>query len=110
MATVLGAGVGIWVLSTLWVITILCCLIFSQAKGGAKFIGIAVFVIALVITIVLIVLPKGESAAASNVIYDELIILRYVFIVLGALCVLGGLIAMIISTSDPILAKPLKES
>lgn len=110
MATALGAGVGIWVLSILWIFTILCCLIFSQAKGGAKFTGVAVFVIALVITIVLIVLPKGESVPVTDVIYDELIILRYVFIVLGALCVLGGLIAMVVSASDPILAKPLKDS
>ncbi|MEE6524798.1 hypothetical protein FKM82_024466 [Ascaphus truei] len=35
-ATVLGVGIGVFILSVIWVVTLLLCVLLSRASGAAR--------------------------------------------------------------------------
>lgn len=108
MALVLGVGAGIWILGFLWGFVLLCCVISASASGGVKYIGPGVFAATVIVTIILLTLPRQDEVIVTTAIVDEYFILRYVLVVVASLCFLCGLIGYLIHLTEPIYAKPLK--
>ncbi|XP_070549344.1 transmembrane protein 218-like isoform X1 [Ptychodera flava] len=125
MATVLGVGVGIFILAFIWALTFLLCLVFSRSQGGLKIneliyltreclwnAVIGIFLGALAITLILVFFPREDPSAAKEVdftIYDHTLIGRTVLVsFMGLFVLVGVVLVFIFHWMDPMLAKPIK--
>ncbi|XP_070549298.1 transmembrane protein 218-like isoform X2 [Ptychodera flava] len=112
MATVLGVGVGIFILAFIWALTFLLCLVFSRSQGGLKNAVIGIFLGALAITLILVFFPREDPSAAKEVdftIYDHTLIGRTVLVsFMGLFVLVGVVLVFIFHWMDPMLAKPIK--
>ncbi|XP_077985733.1 transmembrane protein 218-like isoform X2 [Glandiceps talaboti] len=126
MATVLGVGVGIFILAFIWTLTFALCLFFSRSQGGLKLsdivyltpeclwnAGIGIFFLSLIITLILIFFPREDPSAPvveDYTIYDNTIIGRTVLVSFMGLFVLVGVVfVFLFHWMDPMLAKPIKK-
>ncbi|XP_077985732.1 transmembrane protein 218-like isoform X1 [Glandiceps talaboti] len=113
MATVLGVGVGIFILAFIWTLTFALCLFFSRSQGGLKNAGIGIFFLSLIITLILIFFPREDPSAPvveDYTIYDNTIIGRTVLVSFMGLFVLVGVVfVFLFHWMDPMLAKPIKK-
>ncbi|KAM5312228.1 transmembrane protein 218 isoform 1-T5 [Glossophaga mutica] len=110
--TVLGVGAGVFTLALLWVLALLLCVLLSRAPGVARFSVLFVFLGALIITAVLLLLPRAGETPAPEVevkIVDAFFIGRYVLLAFLTAVFLGGLFLVLTNhILEPIYAKPLR--
>ncbi|XP_016059887.1 PREDICTED: transmembrane protein 218 [Miniopterus natalensis] len=110
--TVLGVGTGVFVLALLWVLALLLCALLSRASGAARYSVIFVFLGALLITAVLLLLPRASEIPAPEAemkIVDAFFIGRYVLLAFLSAVFLGGLFLVLTHhILEPIYAKPLR--
>ncbi|XP_071806388.1 transmembrane protein 218-like [Asterias amurensis] len=111
MALVFGIGVGLFVLSIIWGLSLLLCIILSRAKGAAKSGGIAMIVVASLITVILIIYPKEglQPEPVDNRITDGMFWTRVVILSMLSVFALLSLVFMFIfHWTEPIFAKHIK--
>ncbi|KAF6083338.1 transmembrane protein 218 [Phyllostomus discolor] len=137
--TVLGVGAGVFTLALLWVLVLLLCVLLSRAPGAARgvfgvtgnkreytrwhlprkkgfgtkgFSVLFVFLGALIVTAVLLLLPRAGETPAPEVevkIVDAFFIGRYVLLAFLTAVFLGGLFLVLTNhILEPIYAKPLR--
>ncbi|XP_004469313.1 transmembrane protein 218 [Dasypus novemcinctus] len=110
--TVLGVGAGVFTLALLWVSVLLLCVLLARASGIARFSVIFVFLGALIITSVLLLLPRASEFPSPEVefkIVDAFFIGRYVLLTFLSAIFLGSLFLVLIHhLLEPIYAKPLR--
>ncbi|XP_021355189.1 transmembrane protein 218-like [Mizuhopecten yessoensis] len=112
MVLVAGVGIGVMVLGIVWGLALLLCLSMSRAQGAASNLGIVTVLLALLLTVILVVLPREPltaSAEESVVVYDYSIIYRSLLIAGCGLFLLIGLVAYLTThVMEPHYAKPLR--
>ncbi|XP_007950322.1 transmembrane protein 218 [Orycteropus afer afer] len=112
--TVLGVGAGVFILALLWVLVLLLCVLLSRASGIARFSVIFVFLGALIITSVLLLLPRASESPTPEVetqIVDAFFIGRYALLACLTAVFFGGLFLVLIHhILEPVYAKPLRSS
>ncbi len=93
MATILGIGVGIFVLAFVWVLCLFICVAVSRAQGGIAYAGIGTIIVAIVITLVLWFLPRGDPPIEDQFIkFDEMYVPRTVLISMCGIFLFLGLV------------------
>ena len=91
MAPMLGAGVII--LIVVWVISILLCLMFVRFEGPASYAGIAIIVVAIIVTLALWMYPREEPSDVTPAAYDSTSVLRTAVVaVLGVMLLAGAVV------------------
>ncbi|XP_004689189.1 PREDICTED: transmembrane protein 218 [Condylura cristata] len=110
--TVLGVGAGVFILALLWVFTLLLCALLSRASGIPRYSIIFLFLGAVLITSVLLLLPRASEFPAPEVevkIVDSFFIGRCVLLASLTAVFLGALFLVLIHhILEPIYAKPLR--
>ncbi|XP_069115139.1 transmembrane protein 218-like [Argopecten irradians] len=112
MALVAGVGIGVFVLGIVWGLSLFLCVALSRAQGPASNLGVVTVLLASLLTLILVVLPR-ESLIASEeesvVVYDYSIIYRSLLIAGCGLFLLIGLVAYLTThVMEPHYAKPLR--
>ncbi|CAF2452365.1 unnamed protein product [Rotaria sp. Silwood2] len=59
-------GIGVIILIVIWVITIATLTLFTFSQSSIRYVGLLALVIAVIITLVLTLLPRGEVSRAST--------------------------------------------
>ncbi|PSN41697.1 hypothetical protein C0J52_20746 [Blattella germanica] len=107
--TILGVGVGLFIIIAIWTIAILLCIISHRTK---KNIGSVTVAIAVLITLALIFIPR-ESEIPKKVVYkvyDKLFVWRISLVILLGLSSIGGLLVFIVShLMEPRHAQAIKQ-
>ncbi|MGH0175843.1 UNVERIFIED_CONTAM: hypothetical protein FKN15_071639 [Acipenser sinensis] len=110
--TVLGVGIGVFLIALIWSVALVLCLLLSRASGPAKFAVIPVFLIALIITLVLIFFPRASetpSTVTQVVIVDTFFIGRYFLVsILGVILLASLFLVLPFHVLEPVYAKPLR--
>lgn len=72
MARVAGIGIGLFILTFIWVVSLFMCIAFSRAQGGIANAGIGTVFLAIVVTLVLWFFPRGDDTGIEDyAIYDD---------------------------------------
>ncbi|XP_022103157.1 transmembrane protein 218-like [Acanthaster planci] len=110
MALVFGIGAGLFTLAIIWGFSLLMSIILSRASGGAKYGGIALVVLAGLITVILIIYPKeGVNPEPDTRITDRMFWPRIIILTVISIFALLCLVFMFIfHWTEPIYAKPIK--
>lgn len=101
-------GLGVYILSTIWLLTLVLCII--SVRTG-QLIGAIAFIISLLITIVLILIPRVSEthSVTSEKVYDPLFVLRYCLLAFLVVCISGGVGAFIVyHCMPPVQTKKLR--
>ncbi|XP_061659452.1 transmembrane protein 218 isoform X1 [Syngnathoides biaculeatus] len=116
--TVLGVGTGVFVITAVWIVTFLLCLMLLRASGSSKPTGslmlgvVPVFILALTITLGLVFFPQSPttpSAFRETEIVDTLFIARYVLLALISVLFLCALFLLLpFHFLEPVYAKALR--
>ncbi|XP_045203566.1 transmembrane protein 218-like [Mercenaria mercenaria] len=107
--TVLGVGIGLFLIILVWALSLFLCIVFSRAVGAISNIGIVMILFATLFTVILLVLPREDFEAPTTKIYDYSIIFRSVLIAACSLFLVIGLVAfLIIHLMEPVYAKPIR--
>ena len=79
-------GVGVYFLTVIWFITLMLCWVSVRA---GHYIGKVAIAMSLVLTVVLVALPKGDVPYSRANFYDKLFVSRYatLSLLLGSLIV-----------------------
>ncbi|XP_077563761.1 transmembrane protein 218-like [Haemaphysalis longicornis] len=86
---VFGVGIGVFILAVLWAVSFLLSVFLSKTQGISRAAG--VFIVALLATVLLLVLPQGEGQKTKSVdVTDPLFIWRNSLTVLLGLCTLAS--------------------
>ena len=109
-ARIAGIGIGLFILGFLWVLSIFLCMVLSRARGAIANLGYAVIFLSAVVTLVLVLLPRGvDTGDTSAVIYDNQMIGRTALVTVAGLMVGAGLVGMgLVYAFEPQKAKALK--
>ncbi|XP_075460432.1 transmembrane protein 218 [Ascaphus truei] len=111
-ATVLGVGIGVFILSVIWVVTLLLCVLLSRASGAARLSIVLVFLLALIITLILVFFRRASQTPTpikEMQIVDTFFIGRYFLISVISVIFLGSLfLVLVYHMLEPIYAKPLQ--
>ncbi|XP_061659453.1 transmembrane protein 218 isoform X2 [Syngnathoides biaculeatus] len=110
--TVLGVGTGVFVITAVWIVTFLLCLMLLRASGSSKLGVVPVFILALTITLGLVFFPQSPttpSAFRETEIVDTLFIARYVLLALISVLFLCALFLLLpFHFLEPVYAKALR--
>lgn len=99
-------GVGVYFLSIIWFITFMLC--WVSVRTG-HFIGKVAVTISIILTIVLVSLPKGDEEYTSANFYDKTYIPRFtIFALLLISVVAGGLFSFIYACLAPVETHKVK--
>nr|XP_033773380.1 transmembrane protein 218 [Geotrypetes seraphini]XP_033773382.1 transmembrane protein 218 [Geotrypetes seraphini]XP_033773383.1 transmembrane protein 218 [Geotrypetes seraphini]XP_033773384.1 transmembrane protein 218 [Geotrypetes seraphini] len=108
---VLGVGSGVFILALLWVLALFLCLFLSRASGFARVSIILIFILALIVTLILLFLPRDTQTPApvkEIQIVDTFFIGRYFLVSVLSVIFLGSLFLLLIyHIMEPISTKPL---
>lgn len=108
--TVLGVGVGLFLIVFVWALSLFLCIVFSRSSGAISNLGIVMILVAILFTIILLVLPRQQSTASTPKIYDYSIIYRWLLISGCILFLLIGAIAYLaLHVMEPVYAKPIRK-
>ncbi|XP_040182374.1 transmembrane protein 218 isoform X1 [Rana temporaria] len=111
-STVLGVGTGVFVIAALWVVTLLLCVLFSRTSGAARLLSVAFFLLALIITLVLIFFPRASETSTTQKevqIVDTFFIGRYVLLSVMSLIFLASVfLSLLYYVLEPVYAKRLR--
>ncbi|KAM5140850.1 transmembrane protein 218 [Mantella aurantiaca] len=109
---VLGVGTGVFVISVIWVVTLLLCVLLSRTSGAARLLGIVVFILAVVVTLILVFFPRAtetSSPVKEFQIVDTFFIGRYVLLaVMSVIFLASGFLSLLYYMLEPVYAKPLR--
>ncbi|KAM4702622.1 transmembrane protein 218 [Rhinophrynus dorsalis] len=112
-STILGVGTGVFILAIIWVVTLLLSVLLCRASGKARFLVVLVFLLALIITLILVFFPRASQTpppAKEIQIVDTFFIGRYFLISIMSVIFLGSLFLVIVyHILEPIYAKPLRK-
>ena len=88
-------GPGFVLLLLIWTISILLCIVLTRWEGSTAYCGVFCILIALIITAILWVHPRGTVPDASTpVIFDETYIRRTVLVSVLAVMLFAGLMVV----------------
>ncbi|XP_067909935.1 transmembrane protein 218 [Heterodontus francisci] len=95
---VMGVGAGVFSLAVIWVLSLLICMLLSRSGDAVSWLSIVfVFFLALMITMILIFLPRTEETPESvteDVIFDTFFIGRYSLLCTLIVAFLTGVILL----------------
>ena len=101
-------GTGFIILAVLWIISVVLFVILSRASDGGMFAGFGILILALLITIILWVLPRGDASDEKDyIIYDYNYILRISVLVVTSVFLFVGLISYLLDQFQIVRNKPL---
>ncbi|XP_077360774.1 transmembrane protein 218 [Festucalex cinctus] len=110
--TVLGVGTGVFVIAVVWIVTFGLWMILLRASGSSKLGVLPIFLLAVIITLVLVFFPQSPttpSAFKEREIGDTLFIARYVLLALASVSFLIGLFMLLpFHFLEPSYAKVLR--
>ncbi|XP_040287049.1 transmembrane protein 218 [Bufo bufo] len=110
--TVLGVGIGVIVIAVIWVVTLLVCVLLTRASGAARLSSIALFFLAVIITLILVFFPRASETPSPEKevqIVDTFFIGRYVLLSVISVVFLGSFfMALVYCLLEPVYAKPLR--
>ncbi|XP_053307945.1 transmembrane protein 218 [Spea bombifrons] len=110
--TILGVGSGVFILAIIWVVTLLLCVLLSRVSGSARFSVIPVFLLAVILTLILVFFPRADETPAPEKeiqIVDSFFIGRYFLISIMSVVFLGSaFLALVYHVLEPVYAKPLR--
>ena len=99
IATMVGAGFILLVI--MWTLCILLCLVFSRWEGTLAYVGILCVLVAVIVTVVLLFLPRGTGPDETFVVYDETYIRRTLIVsVLGIMLFIGAIVVCVLHAFD----------
>ncbi|CAF0853303.1 unnamed protein product [Rotaria sordida] len=106
-------GTGVIILIVIWVITLATLTLFTFSQSSVRYIGLLSLVIAVIITLVLALLPRGEigrTSESNNTPYNYAGLAR--ILILTFLCVtfLAGLVIVFVQEIvPPVYAQPIRK-
>lgn len=110
---VLGVGLGVFIVLLLWTASLLICFVFWKSKGPASFVGFGFSSVALLITIVLLFIPKAPETSqvtSETKVYDDLYIGRIILvIIMGVFAVTSFALLIFNHWMQASYATPLKQ-
>ena len=106
-------GTGVIILIVLWVIALALLTLFTFVQSPIRFVGLIALVVAIIVTLVLSLLPRGDSALDSSLkkTPSSNAALARIF-VLTFLCVtflLGLVLVFLHEVLPPIFAQPIRK-
>ena len=107
-----GLGTGVIVLIVIWVITLALLTLFTFVQSPLRFVGFIALIIAIVVTLVLTLLPRGtnQSSTTNNIPYNYAGLAR--ILILTFLCVtfvFGLVLIFFYEVLPPIYAQPIRK-
>ncbi|XP_055971105.1 transmembrane protein 218 [Sorex fumeus] len=109
---VLGVGNGVFIMAMIWVSAMLLCMLLSRSSGVARFTGVVILIGALVITLVLLLLPRADEfpeAVVEAKIVDAFFICRYILLALLMSVFLGSVFLLLVQhILEPVYGKSLR--
>ena len=97
MARVAGIGVGLFILSVIWVVSLFACITLSRAPGSLANAGAGAIVLAILVTLILVFFPKeDDTTVVDYAVYDEYGVGRTALISILGIFLLIGLMAYLI--------------
>lgn len=106
--TVLGIGIGLFLIILIWILSLFVCVVFSRATGLLSYLGIVMILFAALFTIILLVLPRADLTPPTAKIYDFSVVYRSLLIAGAVLFLLIGLVAyLVMQIMEQVRAKPL---
>ncbi|XP_060590312.1 transmembrane protein 218-like [Ruditapes philippinarum] len=107
--TVLGVGIGLFLIILVWSLSLFLCIVFSRSTGAISNVGIVMILFAILFSVILLVLPREDFEAPTTKKYDYSIIFRSVLIAGCSLfLVIGMVIFLLLHLMEPIYAKPIR--
>ena len=110
MATIVGIGVGLFILIFIWVISLFLCVALSRAQGSIANAAVGIVLVAFVLTLVLWFFPRGLGNIGEDfVIYDYNYNTRTAIVSsCGVMLIVGLVILVPLHCFEAQLATPLK--
>ena len=92
----------------IWVVSIMIFVALSRAQGSLFWAGVGVIFAAVVVSLILWFLPRGDQTSPKDhVIYDDYVIRRSVILALAAFFLLVGLVMCGLQQFDVVRGTPL---
>jgi hypothetical protein len=102
-------GPGIIIITIVWVIAIVLCIVFTRSEGWLAYFGIACVLIAVIVTLILCLYPRGTQTSQAFVIYDYTYIPRTALIsICGIMLFIGSIVVAVFHVFDLRRSMPLK--
>lgn len=104
-----GVGIGLFAITAIWTVAILCCIIFHRTH---KKVGTGVVAVASVATLILILVPRDSEVPKKAVfkLYDELFLWRTLLVILlGLSAIIGLLLFVVMHLMEPQHAQAVKQ-
>lgn len=102
-------GPGLIILAVIWIFCIVLCLVLARAQGPIAYAGLGAILVAIIVTLVLWLMPRGPEADSQYIVYDYTYIPRTILIsICGILLLVGLVVAGIFHVFDQKRAMPLK--
>jgi len=108
--TMADLGTGVIILIVIWVITLAALTLFTFVQSPIRFIGIIALVIAVVVTLVLTLLPRGGSSSSNTTPQNYAGLAR--ILILTFLCVtffMGVVLVFVYEILPPVFALPIRK-
>ncbi|XP_065594695.1 transmembrane protein 218 [Cyrtonyx montezumae] len=108
---VLGAGPGVLLLSALWVLAVLLCVLLARATGAARLGALLVPLGAALLSAALLLYPREDGSPgppAGPQIVDTFLVGRLLLLATMALLLLGCLLLLGTQLVEPVHAKALR--
>ncbi len=103
-------GTGVIILIVIWVITLAALTLFTFVQSPIRFIGIIALVIAVIVTLVLTLLPRGGSSSSNTTPHSYAGLAR--ILILTFLCVtffMGVVLVFMHEILPPVFALPIRK-
>lgn len=110
---ILGVGVGVFIVIAIWICAISFAVVFSKAKRPVSFLGAGCILLAFLVTVILLCIPRGSQTSDPVV---DLLPPDYLFIwkcALLAFLFISFILSIILLITEhwaaSVSAKPLKK-
>ena len=110
MATIGGIGIGLFIIILIWVVALVLSVALSRAQGAISNAPIGIILGAVVITLILLFIPRGPiESGADYIIYDQNYNTRVAILsISGIVAFLGILMYVPLVVFEPTIARPLR--
>jgi len=106
-------GTGVIILIVIWVITLAVLTLFTFVQSPLRFIGFIALIIAIVVTLVLTLLPRGnidQTLVSNQIPYNYAGLARILILTFLCMTFLFGLILVcVFEVVPPIYAQPIRK-
>ncbi|XP_072282600.1 transmembrane protein 218 isoform X2 [Pyxicephalus adspersus] len=110
--TILGVGTGVFVISVIWIVTLLLCVLLSRTSGTTRLLNVVFFLLALIVTLILVFFPRASETSTPEKefqIVDTFFIGRYVLLsVMSVIFLATAFLSLLYYLLEPVYAKPLR--